>query len=360
MDTTNDMVIFSVDDQKRLVDYLPVTETSVSTDLQCGNYLKRQAQQALTGAYVPKETIYYNPFNAKLSENKTVRFLESLISRNLIDKLPSIPLRQLTFVYEKHPGELVQLSDMESWMETMRGDLELQKSVRAYEQYHEEKEQDVQNRTITAIQTDRGVLLFNDSGRGLQSVTDYLQDIANRYFCPDFKNLESLQMYYFSTSNPTLVQESRQCAAMFSADYPHQFIPAKAHFLDNRIMKDLSPAIECSMTPDKENYKVFTNLFDLEKSNKNLNIGLLDDIYKNGLNEYRYKDHPGFSHKNSFDGILNKLQHSYISEPEHRFLKDSLLKIASDTAKRILQTEYAVRGYEPTQQEKKKGRSLKM
>lgn len=356
MDTTNDMVIFSVDGQRRLVDYLPVTQTGISTELKCGEYLIGQAKMALTGAYVPEETIHYKSLNVNPAENKTSDFLESLVSRNLTDQLPSIPLRQLTFVYENHPGELEDLSGMESWMEILRNDSELQKTVRAYEQYHAEREQDIQNRTVTAIRTEQGVLLFNDSGRGLQCVTDYLQDIADRYYCPDFKDLKSLQIYYFSTSNPGLVQESRQCAAMFSPDNPHQFIPSKANFLDSRIMEGFSPAIECSMAPDMKNYTVFTNIFDLEKKNKNLNIGLLDDICKNGLYEYRYKDHPDFSHKNSFEGILDKLWHSYIYEPEHQFLKERLHKIASDTAKRILQTNYEVRGYEPVKQEKKEAK----
>lgn len=349
-----DMIMFNVDEQKRLVDYRAITENSISMDLLCGKFLYQQAQLALAGAYVPNETIYYKPFNVKPSEGKTTNFLESLVNRNLTDKLATIPLRQLTFVYENHPGELEQLSDMESWMDLMRHEPKLQQTVTAYEQYHTEREKDIAARTVTAIQTDKGVLLFNDSGRGLRCVADYLQDMANRYFSPDFKNLESLQMYYFSTSNQNLVQESRQCASIFSADSPHQFIPSKARFLDSRIMEGISPAIKCTMAPERESYRSFVKTFGLEESHKNLNIALLDDICKNGLIDYRYKEHPGFSHKNSFDGILNKLQNSFVHEPTHQFLKNTLHDVARDTAKRILQTQYEVRGYESPKQEKKK------
>lgn len=346
--------MFSVDDQKRLVSYCVLTENGISTDLSCGKYLCREARLALAGAYVPDETIYYKPFDIKPSEGETGNFPENLVNRNLTDKLGAIPLRQLAFVYENHPGELEQLSDMESWMDMTRHEPELQRTVNAYEQYHTEREKNIAARTVTAVQTDQGVLLFNDSGRGLQCVTDYLQDMANRYFSPDFKHLESLRMYYFSTSNQNLVQESRQCASMFSADSPRQFIPSKARFLDNRIMEGISPAIECAMAPERESYRSFAKTFGLEESHKNLNIALLDDICKNGLIEYRYKEHPGFSHKNSFDGILNKLQDSFVHEPAHQFLKNTLHDVARDTAKRILQTQYEVRGYESPEQEKKK------
>lgn len=349
-----DMIMFSVDEQKRVVDYRIITENSINTDLLCGKYFYRQAQLALTGAYVPGETIYYKPFDVKSAEGRAINFPDNLVNRNLTDTPDAIPLRQLTFVYENHPGEPEQLSGMESWMEIMRNEPELQKEVRDYEQYHVEREKDIAGRTVTAIRTDKGVLLFNDSGRGIQCVTDYLQDMANRYFSPDFKNLESLQMYYFGTSNPDLVEESRQCASMFSADNPHQFIPSKAHFLDNRIMEGISPAIKCTMIPDRENYRAFVKTFGLEESHKNLNIALLDDICKNGLIDYRYKEHPGFFHKNSFDGILNKLQNSFVHEPTHQFLKNTLHDVARDTAKRILQTQYEVRGYESPKQEKKK------
>ena len=39
---------------------------------------------------------------------------------------------------------------------------------------------------------------------------------------------------------------------------------------------------------------------------------------------------------------------------------DTLERTIKDTAKRILQTDYAVRGYEPPKQEKKKSRSITM
>ena len=347
------MVIFNVDDQQRLVDYLTITANESSLDLLCGKYLCGQAQQALSGAYVPRESIYYKPFNAKSTENKNAHFLKSLISHNLTG-LPSIPLRQLTFVYEYFPGQLSSLSEIEGWLESMRTDREIQKIMKDYERYHIEREQDVQNRTITAVQTDQGVLLFNDSGRGLQCVTDYLQDIANRYFSPAFKNLETLQVYYFSTSNSHLVEESRQCAAMFSADAPHQFIPSNAHFLDSRIVKDLSPAIQLPMAPDKNDYRTFAETFGLEISQQNQNIAFLDEIYKNGLSEYQYNLFPEFLYKNSFSGIMNRLGNSFIHEREHEFMKQSLQNTARDIAKRILQTEYNVRGYEKTKVERQK------
>ncbi len=96
-----------------------------------------------------------------------------------------------------------------------------------------------------------GVLLFSDSGRGFQYKNNYLQYMADNYFSPEYKNLEFVKMYYFSTSNKKLVELSQQCTSMFSADTAHLFIPQKAGYASNRITDKISPADECSMEPDR-------------------------------------------------------------------------------------------------------------
>ena len=83
-------------------------------------------------------------------------------------------------------------------------------------------------------------------------------------------------------------------------------------------------------------------------------IARLDEIYKNGIDIS--KPGYGFIHENSFEKILERLTYSYLKNPEHSPLSEALQKTAKDVAGRILQIEYNVRGYEPSNPEKKEAK----
>ena len=59
------------------------------------------------------------------------------------------------------------------------------KMLEAYHAYHKKRENALPGRTLSAVRTDKGVLLFDDSGRGLQCLEGYLQYHADRYFSPE-------------------------------------------------------------------------------------------------------------------------------------------------------------------------------
>ena len=308
-------------------------------------------------SYVPQEMIYYKPYEVHPQNDKADNFLNYLVTHNLTESLPKIPLRLLTYAYESCPGQIKVLSDMDSFMEEMRHSPDKQKRFNEYERYHGEKEKDIHNRTIIAIENNNGVLLFCDSGRGLQYKNNYLQYMADNYFSPEYKNLEFVKMYYFSTSNKELVELSQQCASMFSADTGHLFIPQKAGYLSDRITDKISPADECSMEPDREGYQNFIGKFQLDKSFKNTNIAILVDIARHGIVNLNEKDLPEFKHKSSFEGILYQFRSHAIS-PVHQFLREKLEDAARDIARRILQNEYNVRGYEHPEHHEQKAKQV--
>ena len=67
-----------------------------------------------------------------------------------------------------------------------------------------------------------------------------------------------------------------------------------------------------------------------------------------------------FNHQHSFGSLDERIRLSYVGKQDGTLLKNALERTIKDTAKRILQTDYAVRGYEPPKQEKKKSRSITM
>ena len=60
------------------------------------------------------------------------------------------------------------------------------------------------------------MLLFDDTGRGLERAESYLQYNADNFFSPIHRNTDKLGVYYFSTDNARLVEKARECGRMFT------------------------------------------------------------------------------------------------------------------------------------------------
>lgn len=115
--------------------------------------------------------------------------------------------------------------DTVALLERINDSADTAKVLEAYIHYHSEKMDNTRERTVTAIQSGNGVLLFDDTGRGIHCMERYLQYLADNYFSPALRGVDSLEIYYFSTANNIIVEDSRQCAAMFTPEMPHCFIP---------------------------------------------------------------------------------------------------------------------------------------
>lgn len=350
---TNDTILFNVNDGLgKVVDYSHIS--GENQDILCGNYLREQAELALGGTYIPEETIYCLQMDKDIDMD-TPSVIHEVMYNGELEELPSISLRSLVFAHEISARGLPRhMVDTVALLERINDSADTAKVLESYIHYHSEKMDNTRERTVTAIQSGNGVLLFDDTGRGIHCMERYLQYLADNYFSSALRGVDSLEIYYFSTANNIIVEDSRQCAAMFTPEMPHCFIPSEAVYYPKDLMKDHSPSVRCSMKPDKSDYDNFLSRFNLDRSELMTDIARLDEIYKNGIDIS--KPGYGFIHENSFEKILEKLTHSYLKKSEHSPLSEALQKTAKDVAGRILQTEYNVRGYEPSKPEKKEAK----
>lgn len=181
------VVLFNVDRKGRLADY-----AVCHSDRECGDYLLRQAELALGGAYVPDESVFCLA-GAERTDDGLPELLDNYIREGDIRDLPSIGLRSLTFIHETTGGGLPE--GMWAILEKtgrLADNPDNRKMLEAYHAYHEKRENALPGRTLSAVRTDKGVLLFDDSGRGLQCLEGYLQYHADRYFSPELHGLEKL------------------------------------------------------------------------------------------------------------------------------------------------------------------------
>ncbi|WP_455664576.1 DUF6047 family protein [Phocaeicola sp.] len=347
---TNDTILFNVNDELgKVVDYIHIS--GQHQDIRCGDYLREQAELALGGTYIPEETIYCLQIEKDI-EMDIPSVLHEVMYNGDLEDLPFIPLRSLVFAHEISAGGLPEhMFNTVSLLERINDDPDTAKVLEEYIRYHSEKMNNTGERTVTSIQSENGVLLFDDTGRGIQCMERYLQYLADNYFSSDLKGVDSLDIYYFSTTNNNIVEDSRRCACMFTPGKPHCFIPSEGMYHPKDLMKGYSPSVQCSLKPCEKDYDQFLRRFKLDRNELMTDIARLDHICKYGID--CSKASYGFIHENSFEQIYNKLAYSYLKGSEHSPLSKALQKTAKDVAGRILRTEYNVRGYELSQPEKK-------
>ena len=161
------------------------------------------------------------------------------------------------------------------------------------------------------------------------------------------RNTDKLGVYYFSTDNARLVEKARECGRMFAPDDRCSFIPARAEFLRADILRVCKPAVECDMSPDLARYREMLKTFKLMENETPFNIGILDRLCRTGdLDEI--PENRNFRHSCSFSSLRSQMSHSFLSSQADTLLGNSMRQAVSDTARRILQNEYDVRGYSPT------------
>ena len=281
---TNDTILFNVNDELgKVVDYSHIS--GENQDMLCGNYLREQAELALGGTYIPEETIYCLQMDKDIDMD-TPSVIHEVMYNGELEELPSISLRSLVFAHEiSARGLPIHMFDTVALLERINDSADTAKVLEAYIHYHSEKMDNTRERTVTAIQSGNGVLLFDDTGRGIHCMERYLQYLADNYFSSALRGVDSLEIYYFSTANNIIVEDSRQCAAMFTPEMPHCFIPSEAVYYPKDLMKDHSPSVRCSMKPDKSDYDNFLSRFNLDRSELMTDIARLADT----VSQQRYK-----------------------------------------------------------------------
>ena len=287
------LVLFNVDRKGRLADY-----AVCHSDHECGDYLLRQAELALGGAYVPNESVYCLA-GAERTDDGLPELLDDYIREGNIRDLPSIDLRSLTFIHETTGGGLPEgMWAILEKTEQLLDSPDNRKILEAYHAYHEKRENALPERTISAVRTDKGVLLFDDSGRGLQCLESYLR------YQPD------------------------------------------------SLVAGLHPSAGCPMHADGEAFRRFVKTFGLNATDEANEIAALTGIRARGLSDPGQLEKVSV-HRAGFRNLYERRQASL--ERNDIVMYRALGQASMDMAERILRTEYKVRGYAPSMAEKETG-----
>lgn len=328
------MVLFNVDESGKLIDF-----GLCRNDYECGAYLIRQAELALDGAYIPQETVYCQP-DPEWTDGRLPGLLNEYINRNDIEDMASLDLRSLTFIHETMEGGLPDsMYSILQCLEKLTDDFKAYGLMQEYDTFHEKKANHISAHTVSAIETDRGILLFNDSGRGLHCLDRCLQFHADNYFSPDFRNMNELNLYHFSTTNAEVVRKANECAYMFTPDGECRFVHSRARYLPRELVSEIKPAQSCSTSKDMDSFNTFLSRFGLKETERAREIAVLTEIRHRGITAEQMEKLS--VHRNSFVRMYDRLQR-YVSIGDSVMYK-ALQQAVMDKASQILSSEYDVR-----------------
>lgn len=182
----------------RQIEHFQTIENRYGINSDGGKFLFGQAELALKGSYIPKEEVYLIPYQGAVQPGNIERFIKDMTHNGGLSCATHFPLRDIAFVYENtSPYGIHNVDSIQRMLQKAKDNPLLKKQLNAYRAFHQEKEKDIYNRVITAINTNQGVLMFNDTGRGIQCAQKYLQHIGDNFFSPVYRDADKLQIYYF-------------------------------------------------------------------------------------------------------------------------------------------------------------------
>ena len=192
--------------------------------------------------------------------------------------------------------------------------------------------------TVRSIGTDKGTLYFGTDGIGRVCLQNYLQDIANRYFDPENRNLKELRENN-TQSNLITLEYTEKTKDMFCL-HDNAPIHRKIIYQDSTADENMQGCRRSHpMGPNFQNFQDFINSFKLEISHKNQRICTLLQIYDNGIND---KLMPPEKHRKEFNEIVDQLNKLSAQKANDKIAYNALLYKISEVACRILREKYGI------------------
>lgn len=217
--------------------------------------------------------------------------------------------------------------------------LHVQPEIQAFAQM-EDAYPKAPSQALTAVETAKGVLLFEYSGYGSECRHAYMQDMANRFFTPEGQALEYIHFYKLLHPEKEVLQAWKNSPNAFSL-YTGFFLSDKAQYLDTSVLKGakLYKSVQIASTPDS--FQEFTSSYGLTTDVSNTQILRLFSLKEAGkiYDMERSTKYVPFLYKNSFADLLKKMKHTPAEnqEEQHR-----IRKAISEKAEYILKRDYGL------------------
>ena len=116
--------------------------------------------------------------------------------------------------------------------------------------------------TLTAVETAKGVLLFEYSGFGKTCCHAYMQHLADRFFITDEEKPEFVNLYKLTRPDAEVVKAFQASPNAFSL-YTNSFLPEKAQYLDATILRNARLDRSHRIEPTFDAYDKFASSYNV-------------------------------------------------------------------------------------------------
>lgn len=194
--------------------------------------------------------------------------------------------------------------------------------------------------TLTAVETAKGVLLFEYSGYGKTCCQSYMQHLADRFFIPSEQEPEFVNLYKLVNPDAEVVKTFHTSANAFSL-YTNTFLPDKAQYLDASILRNARIDRSNRIEPTFDAYDKFASSYGIIPNIANAQILRLLSLKETagiyGI-DYTTRQIP-FMHKNAFNSQFDALENI---PAENKGGQEKVKALIRDQAAYILKRDYGL------------------
>ena len=189
-----------------------------------------------------------------------------------------INLRALEYLFDNHEEQYLE-QYIATGIINRLGDDSHTREMLKYQRLIDHQE----TKALSAIETQKGVLIFGRDGWGMECRQAYLQYLADHYFDPDHKDITSLETRVIRGCTPQLHAQGVESRRMFNRG-GFFLIPERIAYRQCTLEGE-PPAQEMHRLPLGHNSKDFGNFIDrynLSISDRNIDICALLSIAESG------------------------------------------------------------------------------
>lgn len=307
-------------------------------------YLQRQREMykpSLAQSYLPDFSLCRYQFPAETScpdiriFDKDNSLVQKFIIGNGGNMQNNVSLRGLEYLYSRDEEKGLPMLVSSGLANHLLVQPEAKRFALAQSTFHDDPSE-----TLTALETAKGVLLFEYSGYGKACCHSYMQHLADHFFIQGEEKPEFVNLYKLTNPNAEVVKAFQTSANPFSL-YTNDFIPDKAQYLDAAILRNARLERSHRIEPTPDAYHKFASSYGIITSIANAQILRLLSLQETagiyGI-DYITRQIP-FMHKNAFNSRFNALENI---PAENKGEQEKVKALIRSQAAYILKCDYGL------------------
>ena len=307
-------------------------------------YLRRQREMykpSLVQSYLPDLSLCRYQFPAEVSCPdvrmcyKCNMLVQKCISENGGSMQNNVSLRGLEYLYSHDEEKSLSMLVSSGLANHLLAQPETKRFALAQNTFHDDPSE-----TLTAVETAKGVLLFEYSGFGKTCCHSLMQHLADRFFIAGEEKPEFVNLYKLTHPDVEVVKAFQTSPNTFSL-YTNSFLPDKAQYLDATILRNARLNRSHRMEPTFDAYDKFASSYGVVPTIANSQILRLLSLQETaGIYGIDYTTNRiPFMHKNSFNSQFNALQNI---PAENKAEQEKVKALIRNQAAYILKRDYGL------------------